>query len=215
MLNRSPDIPAIEYCWSIRAGYPVQLFSKTGYAVLQANIFPHDSAMPSQQDFLNLANRIVAMGVAHPDSLCLFGWDEGGVRAINLALNTNRFKVLSVCSGYDAFFPEYLPATPVPSVSRAIDWPQLTQTVLNSDSFAIKGFHTPIQILLSECVSCDENEAAGFTDLLSSKGCPTELDRIPASSPHDVITLTERLESQVLIWFEHILRGKKYEKLFE
>ena len=86
-----------------------QAFSANGYAVfwpdfpLRIGDGPHEIAA----QILPGIDKIVAMGVADPNALGVFGRSHGGYSTYSLIAETQRFKAAVASSGYSNLFTEY------------------------------------------------------------------------------------------------------------
>ncbi len=89
------------------AAYPIQAFAQKGYFVLRPN--PRGSTgygaefrMANYRDWGNNdyedlmagVDKVIDMGLAHPDSLVGTGWSYGGYMTANIITKTNRFKAV-------------------------------------------------------------------------------------------------------------------------
>jgi dipeptidyl aminopeptidase/acylaminoacyl peptidase len=211
MINNEPDAPFLEDFTQTVHAFPVDLLSRNGYAVLRANYPRQNHAGPiSADDYLSAVNAVLGMGVAHPDSLCLFGWNSSGASALGLALQSNRFKVVSVSSGdYTAFHAIPRRNADHFESTNNIGWQTLAESFGNSANFKIKGFDVPAQMLLLDSDSTDTQAALNFHHLLSEHNCPAELNRFAVSQGPGDIACIESMHRRMVSWFEQHLRGIK------
>lgn len=92
--------------------YPIQYFADQGYAVLRPN--PRGSSgygkefryanfqdwgYGDYQDLISGVDKVIDMGVAHPDSLVEMGWSYGGYMTSFIVTRTDRFKAVSMGAG--------------------------------------------------------------------------------------------------------------------
>lgn len=191
-------------------GFPVHSFSYNGYAVLRLSNF----APSGSRDLLGLENHSVTepylsgvnyllhLGVAHPDSLCVMGWDHGGYVASRLSQETNMFKVAAFGVGQRNFVhPQQRPFTPVPdSFTRQIPWAELMHDGSNGHGLP----DVPTLFLLA---GKDKNVLDSFEILLNRHRAETSILKF------DDLTLLPHLRAQIaatlISWFnERLDRGK-------
>lgn len=112
---RTPQIPY----------YNLQLFASRGYAVFVPNSTLHIGN--PMRDIANAIlpgmDKIVAMGIADPKRLGVWGQSYGGYSTMSLIVQTNRFKAAVVTSGVVDLISEY--ATLYPDGS---DWTAYTES---------------------------------------------------------------------------------------
>ncbi len=148
------------------ATYPLQAFAQEGYAILRPN--PRGSsgygaefrrANISDWGFGDFDDnetgieKVIAMGVAHPDSLVICGWSYGGYMTSFTITRTNRFKAASVGAGVTnlmsfvgtADIPSFLP-----SYFEGEFWDRIDVYMKHSAMFNVKKIQTPTQILHGE-----------------------------------------------------------------
>jgi dipeptidyl aminopeptidase/acylaminoacyl peptidase len=148
------------------ATYPLQAFAQEGYAILRPN--PRGSsgygaefrrANISEWGFGDFDDnetgieKVIAMGVAHPDSLVICGWSYGGYMTSFTITRTNRFKAASVGAGVTnlmsfvgtADIPSFLP-----SYFEGEFWDRMDVYMKHSAMFNVKKIQTPTQILHGE-----------------------------------------------------------------
>lgn len=92
--------------------YAIQFFSEQGYALLRPN--PRGSTgygkefryanfqdwgYGDYEDLMSGVDRVIEMGVAHPDSLTEMGWSYGGYMTSWIVTQTDRFKAVSMGAG--------------------------------------------------------------------------------------------------------------------
>ncbi len=92
--------------------YMVQYFAQNGYAVLRPN--PRGSTgygkefryanfqdwgYGDYEDCISGVDKVLEMGVGHPDSLCVMGWSYGGYMTSWIVTQTDRFEAASMGAG--------------------------------------------------------------------------------------------------------------------
>jgi dipeptidyl aminopeptidase/acylaminoacyl peptidase len=146
--------------------YALQAFAQEGYAILRPN--PRGSsgygaefrrANISDWGFGDFddndtgINKVIEMGVAHPDSLVICGWSYGGYMTSFTITRTNRFKAASVGAGVTnlmsfvgtADIPSFLP-----SYFEGEYWDRMDVYMKHSAMFNVKKIQTPTQIVHGE-----------------------------------------------------------------
>ncbi|MDW7760382.1 MAG: S9 family peptidase [Acidobacteriota bacterium] len=208
--------------------YPTQVFAEEGFAVLRPN--PRGSAgygsefrfanyndwgFGDYEDVMSGVDKVIEMGVAHPNELCVMGWSYGGYLTSFVVTKTDRFKAASVGAGFPnlmsftgttdvpGFIPDYMGGQP---------WDRLEAYMKHSAMFNVKGVTTPTQILHGEVdTRIPIGQGLEFYNALKQQGCPTEMivyPRTPHSprEPKFVVDITDR----VLKWFnKHLGRNSK------
>ena len=208
--------------------YPVQVYAEEGFAILRPN--PRGSAgygcefrfanyndwgFGDYEDVMSGVDKVIEMGVADPDSLCVMGWSYGGYLTSFVVTKTHRFKAASVGAGFPnlmsftgttdvpGFIPDYLGGQP---------WDRMEAYMKHSGMFHVKGVTTPTQILHGEeDTRIPIGQGLEFYSALKIQGCPTEMvvyPRTPHSprEPKFVIDIADR----VLKWFnKHLGRESK------
>ncbi|HSG48544.1 MAG TPA: S9 family peptidase, partial [Longimicrobiales bacterium] len=92
--------------------YDLQTFAHQGYAILRPNprgstgygkdfrfANVRDWGYGDMDDLMAGVDRVIEMGVAHPDSLLLMGWSYGGYMTSFAVTRTDRFKAASMGAG--------------------------------------------------------------------------------------------------------------------
>lgn len=182
--------------------YPIQAFAQEGYAVLRpnprgssgygatfrrANI--NDWGFGDYDDDQTGVDKVIEMGIAHPDSLVVCGWSYGGYMTSFTITKTKRFKAASVGAGVTnlmsfngtADIPSFLP-----SYFKGEFWDKdnLETYMKHSAMFNIKGVTTPTQILhgLSD-VRVPPSQGYELYNALKRQGCSVEMIVYPRQ-PH-------------------------------
>lgn len=182
--------------------YPLQAFAQEGYAVLRpnprgssgygatfrrANI--NDWGFGDFDDDQTGVDKVIEMGIAHPDSLVICGWSYGGYMTSFTITKTKRFKAASVGAGVTnlmsfngtADIPSFLP-----SYFKGEFWDKdnLETYMKHSAMFNIRGVSTPTQILhgLSD-VRVPPPQGYELYNALKRQGCSVEMIVYPRT-PH-------------------------------
>jgi dipeptidyl aminopeptidase/acylaminoacyl peptidase len=206
--------------------YPIQVFAEEGFVILRPN--PRGSAgygsefrfanygdwgFGDFEDVMSGVDKVIEMGVGHPDRLCVMGWSYGGYLTSFIVTKTDRFKAASVGAGFPdlisftgttdvpGFIPDYLAGQP---------WDRLDAYLKHSGMFNVKGVTTPTQILHGEeDTRIPIGQGLEFYNALKIQGCPTEMVVYPRTphnprEPRFVVDIADR----VLRWFnKHLGRG--------
>lgn len=148
------------------AVYPIQAFAQQGYAVLRANprgssgygadfrqANVNDWGYGDYDDLMGGVDKMIADGIAHPDSLCVSGWSYGGYMTSMIITKTNRFKASMVGAGVTnlisfngtADIPGFLP-----DYFGGEFWDRTDVYMKHSAMFAVKNVKTPTLIIHGE-----------------------------------------------------------------
>ncbi len=148
------------------AVYPIQAFAQQGYAVLRANprgssgygadfrqANLNDWGFGDYDDIMSGVDKLIADGVAHPDSLCVTGWSYGGYMTSMIITKTNRFKASMVGAGVTnlisfngtADIPGFLP-----DYFDGEFWDRIDVYMKHSAMFGVKNVKTPTLIIHGE-----------------------------------------------------------------
>ena len=146
--------------------YPIQAFSQQGYAVLRANprgssgygadfrqANLNDWGFGDYDDIMGGVDKLIADGIAHPDSLCVTGWSYGGYMTSMIITKTNRFKASMVGAGVTnlisfngtADIPGFLP-----DYFGGEFWDRTDVYMKHSAMFGVKNVKTPTLIIHGE-----------------------------------------------------------------
>ncbi len=146
--------------------YPIQAFAQQGYAVLRANprgssgygsefrqANLNDWGFGDYEDIMGGVDKLIADGIAHPDSLCVTGWSYGGYMTSMIITKTNRFKASMVGAGVTnlisfngtADIPGFLP-----DYFGGEFWDRTDVYMKHSAMFAVKNVKTPTLIIHGE-----------------------------------------------------------------
>jgi dipeptidyl aminopeptidase/acylaminoacyl peptidase len=207
--------------------YPIQAFAQEGYAVLRANprgssgygknfrfANRNDWGYGDFDDQMTGIDRVIELGVAHPDSLCVTGWSYGGYMTSMIVTKTKRFKAACMGAGISnlisftgtadipSFLPDYFSGEP---------WDRTETYMKHSAVFRVKGVSTPTLILHGELDRrVPISQGYEFYNALRRQGCPTEMVVYPRTphglrEPKFIVDAGER----IIAWFDAHLRRSK------
>lgn len=146
--------------------YPLQAFAQEGYAIFRPNprgssgygkefrfANYNDWGFGDYDDNMTGIEKLIEMGIAHPDSLVICGWSYGGYMTSFMITRTNRFKAASVGAGVTnlmsfvgtADIPSFLP-----DYFSGEYWDRIDTFMKHSAMFNVKNISTPTQILHGE-----------------------------------------------------------------
>jgi dipeptidyl aminopeptidase/acylaminoacyl peptidase len=206
--------------------YPIQAFAQAGYAVLRANprgssgygkefrfANYNDWGFGDYDDLISGVDKVVGMGVAHPDSLCVMGWSYGGYMTSFIVTKTNRFKAASVGAGVTnlmsftgtadipSFLPDYFGGEP---------WDRIETYMKHSAMFQVKGVSTPTQIIHGEQDKrVPLSQGLEFYNALKRQGLQTEMIVYPRQ-PHGIREpkFIVDIGTRIIAWFnKHLGRS--------
>jgi dipeptidyl aminopeptidase/acylaminoacyl peptidase len=208
--------------------YPLQAFAQHGFAILRpnprgssgygaefrrANI--NDWGFGDFDDDQTGVDKVIEMGVAHPDSLVICGWSYGGYMTSFTVTKTKRYKAASVGAGVTdlvsftgtADIPSFLP-----SYFGGEYWDRMQTYMKHSAVFNIKGVSTPTQVIhgLSD-VRVPPSQGYEFYRALQRQGCPTEMIVYPRT-PHgpQEPKFIQDIGERMIAWFnKHLERNRK------
>jgi dipeptidyl aminopeptidase/acylaminoacyl peptidase len=180
--------------------YPIQALAQQGYAVLRPN--PRGSSgygaefrrgnindwgFGDYEDDQSGVDKVIAMGIAHPDSLIICGWSYGGYMTSFTVTRTKRFKAASVGAGVTdlvSFTGTSDILSFLPSYFGGEFWDRQAAYIKHSAVFNVKGVTTPTQVIhgLSD-VRVPTSQGYEFYHALRRQGCPTEMIVYPRT-PH-------------------------------
>ena len=203
--------------------YMIQVFAQNGYAVLRPN--PRGSTGYGRdfryanfkdwgygdlEDLLAGVDRVVEMGVAHPDSLVLAGWSYGGYMTSFAVTQTERFRAASMGAGLPNLIsmttttdiPDYL-------VGHMGDefWNDYDTYEKHSAMYHISNVTTPTQVIHGERdLRVPFTQGQEFYVALKRKGVPTEMIVLPRT-PHgpQEPKLLMAVTPRILSWFDRHL----------
>ena len=206
--------------------YPIQAFAQQGYAVLRPNPrgssgygkdFRHanynDWGFGDYEDDQSGVDKVIAMGVAHPDSLVICGWSYGGYMTSFTVTKTNRFKAASLgapvtnlmsfvgTSDIAGFLPDYFAGE---------YWDRMDVYMKHSAMFNVKNVKTPSQVIHGERdVRVPISQGFEFYTAVKRLGIPAEMITYPRT-PHGVQEpkFIQDIGERVLVWFNTQLKRK-------
>lgn len=213
-----------------RSVYPIQAFAQQGYAVLRVNprgssgygkafrfANYNDWGFGDYDDLMSGVDKVIGMGVAHPDSLCVMGWSYGGFMTSFIITKSNRFKAASVGAGVTnlmsftgtsdipGFLPDYFGGE---------FWDHLDTYMKHSAMFNIKGVTIPTQIIHGEKDNrVPISQGRELYNALKRQGCLTEMIVYPRT-PHGPREpkFIEDIGERIISWFDENLHRKQYKK---
>jgi len=207
--------------------YPIQAFAQQGYAVLRVNprgssgygkdfrfANYNDWGFGDYEDLMAGVNKVVGMGVAHPDSMCVMGWSYGGFMTSFIITKTQRFKAASVGAGVTnlmsftgtADIPGFLP-----DYFGGEFWDHLDTYMKHSAMFNIKGVSTPTQIIHGEKDQrVPMSQGQELYNALKRQGCTTEMIVYPRT-PHGPREpkFIQDIGERIIAWFNKQLGRKQ------
>ena len=143
--------------------YMLQYFAQNGFAILRAN--PRGSTgygkefryanfkdwgYGDYEDVMSGVDKVIDMGVAHPDSLALMGWSYGGYMTSFIVTRTNRFKAASMGAGLPNLI-SMVSTTDIPNYLVAHMgsefWDDYETYEKHSAIYRIKNVTTPTQVI--------------------------------------------------------------------
>lgn len=206
--------------------YPLQAFAQEGYAFLRpnprgsggygtafrtANI--SDWGFGDYDDIMTGVDKVIAMGVAHPDSLIVCGWSYGGFMTSFVITKTDRFKAAAVGAGVTNLISMTgtcdIPSF-IPYYFEGEMWDRMDVYEKHSAMYQVKNVKTPTLILHGE--KDERVPLSQGTELyvaLKRLGVPTEMAIYPRtphgpSEPKFIRDCGERM----IAWFNKYLRKK-------
>jgi dipeptidyl aminopeptidase/acylaminoacyl peptidase len=206
--------------------YPIQAFAQQGYAVLRPNprgssgygkdfrfANYNDWGFGDYDDDQTGVDKVIDMGVAHPDSLVICGWSYGGYMTSFTVTKTNRFKAASVGAGVTnlmsfvgtADIPSFLP-----DYFGGEYWNRMDVFIKHSAMFNIKNVKTPSQVIHGERdIRVPPSQGFEFYTAMKRLGVPTEMITYPRT-PHgpQEPKFIQDIGERMITWFNKQLRQK-------
>ncbi|MFQ5638859.1 MAG: S9 family peptidase [bacterium] len=208
--------------------YMIQTFAQNGYAVLRGN--PRGSTGYGKdfryanfkdwgygdfEDIMSGVDKVIEMGVAHEDSLCVMGWSYGGYMTSYVVTKTHRFKAASMGAG----LPNLVSMVSTTDISNYLVahmgsefWEDYKTYEKHSAIYHIKNVTTPTQIIHgAKDLRVPFTQGQEFYVSLSRLGVPTEMIVYPRTphgprEPKFLMDVTPR----ILKWFDkHLGRTEK------
>jgi len=210
--------------------YMTQYFAQHGYAVLRpnprgstgygkefryANVL--DWGFGDFQDCMSGVDKVIEMGVGHPDSLCVMGWSYGGYLTSYTVTKTGRFKAASIGAGLPNLvsmvtttdIPDYLVAH-----MNGEFWEDYATYEKHSAIYRIKNVSTPTQVIHGQQdIRVPFTQGQEFYVALQRLGVPTEMVVYPRTphGPREPKFLMD-VSYRILKWFEKHVRGCDFEE---
>lgn len=203
--------------------YPIQAFAQAGFAILRPNprgssgygkefrfANYNDWGFGDYEDLMAGVDKVIEMGIAHPESLCVMGWSYGGYMTSMIVTKTKRFKAASVGAGVTdlfsftgtadipSFLPDYFSGEP---------WDRLETYMKHSAMFNVKGVSTPTLIIHGEeDRRVPLSQGLEFYNALKRQGCPTQMVVYPRQ-PHGIREpkFIVDIGNRILDWFNKYL----------
>jgi dipeptidyl aminopeptidase/acylaminoacyl peptidase len=205
--------------------YMIQTFAQNGYAVLRPNPrgstgygkdFRHanfkDWGYGDYDDLLAGVDKVIDMGVADPEKLCLMGWSYGGYMTSFMVTRTNRFKAASMGAGLPNLV-SMVTTTDIPDYLAAHMggefWLDYETYEKHSAMYRIQNVTTPTQVIHgAQDLRVPFTQGQEFYVALTRLGVPTEMIVYPRTphgprEPKFLMDVTPR----ILAWFEKHLSG--------
>ena len=222
--------PAGVYAQNFTGGpsiYMLQYFAQQGYAILRGN--PRGSTGYGKdfrfanfkdwgygdfEDIMSGVDKVIDMGVAHPDSLCLMGWSYGGYMTSFAVTKTERFKAASMGAGLPNLI-SMVTTTDIPNylVAHMGDefWNDYETYEKHSAMYRIKNVTTPTQVIHgANDLRVPFTQGQEFYVALKRMGVPTEMVVYPRTphGPREPKFLMD-VSGRIMTWFEkHLNRTR-------
>jgi len=200
-----------------------QVFAERGYAMLLPNPRGSDGYGHSFraavlenwgpgpfQDLMAGVDKMIEMGVAHPDSLAIAGGSYGGYVTAYAVTQSDRFKAASMVQGF-ANLISIMGTADIPDWQAAQMggefWNNYETYEKQSPIYNLEGVSTPTQVLHgAEDERVPPSQGREFYRALRRQGVPTEMILYPRMShflrePKQLIDITTRM----LDWFDENL----------
>ncbi len=209
--------------------YLVQYFAQNGYAVLRPN--PRGSTgygkefryanfqdwgYGDYEDLMTGVDKVIEMGVGHPDSLCVMGWSYGGYMTSWIVTQTSRFKAASMGAG----LPNLISMVTTTDIQDYLVahmggefWNNYKEYERHSAIYYIKNVTTPTQIIHGQKdFRVPFTQGQEFYRALNRLGVETEMIVYPRTphGPREPKFLMD-VSPRILEWFEKNLKPEKLE----
>jgi dipeptidyl aminopeptidase/acylaminoacyl peptidase len=205
--------------------YDLQTFAHEGYAVLRPNprgstgygkdfrfANVRDWGYGDMDDLMAGVDRVIEMGVAHPDSLLLMGWSYGGYMTSFAVTRTDRFKAASMGAG----LPNLISMTTTTDIGEYLVahmggvefWDDYEGYEKHSAMYRIANVTTPTQVIHGENdLRVPFTQGQEFYRALARRGVETEMIVLPRTphGPQEPKLLME-VSPIILKWFGQNLR---------
>ncbi|MEJ2628698.1 MAG: S9 family peptidase, partial [bacterium] len=180
--------------------YMVQYFAQNGYAILRPN--PRGSTgygvefryanfqdwgYGDYEDLMSGVDKVIEMGVGHPDSLCVMGWSYGGYMTSWIVTQTDRFQAASMGAG----LPNLISMVTTTDIQDYLAahmggefWNNYKEYERHSAIYYIKNVTTPTQVIHGqEDLRVPFTQGQEFYRALNRLGVETEMVVYPRT-PH-------------------------------
>ena len=208
--------------------YDLQTFAHEGYAVLRPNprgstgygkdfrfANVRDWGYGDMDDLMAGVDKVIEMGVAHPDSLLLMGWSYGGYMTSFAVTRTDRFKAASMGAG----LPNLISMTTTTDIGEYLVaheggvefWEDYPEYEKHSAIYRIANVKTPVQVIHGERdLRVPTTQGQEFYRALQRRGIPTEMIVLPRTphGPQEPKLLME-VSPLILKWFDKNLGRDK------
>ncbi|MEJ2628326.1 MAG: prolyl oligopeptidase family serine peptidase, partial [bacterium] len=210
--------------------YMVQYFAQNGYAVLRPN--PRGSTgygvefryanfqdwgYGDYEDLMSGVDKVIEMGVGHPDSLCVMGWSYGGYMTSWIVTQTDRFQAASIGAG----LPNLISMVTTTDIQDYLVahmggefWNDYKEYERHSAIYYIKNVTTPTQVIHGqEDLRVPFTQGQEFYRALNRLGVETEMVVYPRTphgprEPKFLMDVSPRIKE----WFDKYLNREKEEK---
>ena len=159
------------------------------------------------EDLMSGVDKVIDMGVAHPDSLCLMGWSYGGYMTSFAVTRTDRFKAASMGAGLSNLV-SMVTTTDIPDFLAAHMggefWNDHETYEKHSAIYYVENVKTPTQVIHGvNDVRVPVSQGQEFYVALKRRGVPTEMVLLPRT-PHGPREpkLTMTVTPIIIAWFE-------------
>jgi dipeptidyl aminopeptidase/acylaminoacyl peptidase len=203
--------------------YMLQYFAQSGYAVLRPN--PRGSSgygkefryanfmdwgFGDYEDLMSGVDRVIDMGVAHPDSLLVMGWSYGGYMTSFLVTKTDRFQAASMGAGLPNMI-SMVTTTDIPDYIAAHFggefWDDYETYEKHSAMYRIANVTIPTQVVHGQNdLRVPFTQGQEFYTALRRRGIPTEMVVYPRTphGPREPKLLMD-VSQRIMKWFERFL----------
>ena len=206
--------------------YMLQTFAQEGFAILRPNprgstgygkefryANVRDWGYGDYEDVMSGVDKVIEMGIAHPDSLTVMGWSYGGYLTSFTVTRTDRFKAASMGAGLPNLIsmvtttdiPDYLVAH-----MGAEFWEDYDTYEKHSAIYRVAQVTTPTQVLHGEQDwRVPFTQGKEFYVALQRRGVPTEMVVYPRTphGPREPKLLMD-VTPRILSWFNRHLHRK-------
>ena len=203
--------------------YMYQYFAQQGYATLRPNPrgstgygkeFRNANVMDwgygDYEDVMSGVDKVIEMGIGHPDSLAVMGWSYGGYLTSFLVTRTSRFKAASMGAG----LPNLISMVTTTDIGDYLAahmggefWDDYETYEKHSAIYRIKNVTTPTQVIHgAEDLRVPFTQGQEFYRALQRLGVDTEMVVYPRT-PHGPREpkFTMDVSERILTWFDHHL----------